>query len=204
MNADGTGFSGYTLFAVGTAGSPAIAWNSTTNKLQYAIRDVANNAWVGSINYNGTTFSSPTQVTLAGSTIGSAPAIAIATSGTPGMVYVAAKNGTSTSIKVGSITSDLATFSGWKTWPTGTVNTAMGAAWNGTTSRLELVEKGSASNNVFKASANATLSSFTGWTQVTGAVSTDVPAAGMDPLLPPLNIFSLNAGNVAGYLTAAP
>ena len=37
MNADGTGLSGCTLFAVGTTASPAIAWNPNTNKLQYAI-----------------------------------------------------------------------------------------------------------------------------------------------------------------------
>jgi FtsP/CotA-like multicopper oxidase with cupredoxin domain len=203
MNANGTGFSGWTMVAAGTTASPAIAWNSTTNQLQYSLLGAGNTAWVGSINYNGTTFSAPTQTALTGAVVASAPAMAIASTGTPGKIYLAARSTTLNRIIVNSITSDLLTQHGWSTFPTGTTALAVSAAWNGTTSKLELVEKGANSNNVFKAAVDAALGVFTGWTQVTGAVTTDVPAVGIDPALAPENIFTINGGNVSGYTTAA-
>ncbi len=76
MNADGSGFSGYTLVGAGNTAAPAIAWNPVTNKLQYAIL-AGTTAWVGSMNYNGTGAS---QTALAG-VVASAPAIAIDNTG---------------------------------------------------------------------------------------------------------------------------
>ena len=204
MNANGTGFSGYYLVAAGTTAAPAIAWNSTTNKLQYALRGAGTTAWVGSLNFNGTVFSSPSQVALAGA-VGSAPAITIATTGTPGTIYLAAKDNTASNrVVVGSVTSNLVTFSGWISFTTGGTLVTPGITWNATSSKVELAAKGTATNNVFKAAVNAALTVFTGWTQVTGAVSTGAPAAGMVPLLAPVNIFTINnGGNVSGYITAA-
>jgi FtsP/CotA-like multicopper oxidase with cupredoxin domain len=211
MNADGTGFSGYTLFAVGTTAAPAIAWNATTGKLQYAILGAANTVWVGSLNFNGTAFSGASQIALTSATaVGSAPAIAIATTGTPGTIYLTAKStAASLNILVGSVAPSLslATFSGWKTWggvtPSGTTAVGLGIAWNGASNKAELVSKGNATTNVLKAAVDAALGVFTAWTQVPGAVSTDTPAIGMDPLLAPLNIFTINGGNISGYTTAA-
>ena len=197
MLVDGTVWSGWKTIAAGTTASPAIAWNSTTNKLQYAVLGSGNTVWVGDMNYNGT---SPVQHQLAG-TVASAPAIAIDNTG---RVQLGARSSTN-QILVGNVANDGITgFSGWHAFPSGTTSAAPGIAWNFLTNKLEVVSKANGNNNVFKAAANGTSTSFSGWSQVTGAVSTGVPAAGMNPLLAPLNIFTLNAGGtVSGYVTPA-
>ena len=207
MNADGSGFSGLTLIATGaaTTASPAIAWNSTTGKLQYAIWATTNNIWLGQMNYNGT---GATQTLLAGTVADSAPAIAIDSTG---KVYLAIKNATN-NVLVGTANPNGSGFSGWitATGTNSTTNAAIGIAWNQATSLLDVVIKGAANSNVYKSSWNGGGTFATNFTQVgvTGVVvATTVPAAGIIPgfsaLLTNLNIFSLNAGNIAGYTTPA-
>ena len=99
-------------------------------------------------------------------------------------------------VLVGNVNAAGTTFSGWQTLlHRHTTSAAPGIAWNSITSKLDVVCKGNASNNVFKAAINgdSTTGLVAAWTQVAGAVSTSVPAAGMNPLLAPLNIFTLNA-----------
>ncbi len=205
LNADGSGWSGTTSFAAGTTASPAIAWNLSTQRLNYAILASANTVWVGALSFNGVAFTSPSQVALTGAPIvpiGSAPAITTATTGT---IYLAAKStATTINIYVGSVSSSLSGFSGWKNLPAGTTATAVGVTLNAAGTRVEVVNKGNATTGVFVSAINTNLSTgFVPGMQINGAVSTDVPAVGIDPLLPQLNIFTLNGGNISGYTTPA-
>ncbi len=199
MNADGSGFSGLTASPIGVTSSPAIAWNSNTNKLQYAITAASNTVWVGSMSYTGTGAS---QVQLAG-TVGSAPAIAIATTGpSAGKVQLAVRSNTLNRILAGNVNPDGTSFGGWQTLASGSTLLAPAVSWNVATNKLDVAYKGTTTTNVFKEAINGdSTTGFIAPTQVSGAVSTDRPAAGMDPLLPPLNIFTLNGGNVSGYTT---
>jgi FtsP/CotA-like multicopper oxidase with cupredoxin domain len=203
MNANGTGFSGFTMFPVGTADSPAIVWDPNTNQLRYAIRAATNTVWVGTLNFNGTTFSSPAQAQFSATTVAaSPPAIAIAATGPfAGRVQLAARR-SDNRVVVGNVILP-STFSGWQTLSTYTTSAAPGIAWNSITNKLDVVYKGGATNNVFKAGINGdSTTGLVASSQVTGAASTNAVAAGIDPLLNLLNFFTLSAGNISGYQTA--
>ncbi len=211
MNADGSGFSVWSgPFGVGTNAAPAIAWNPNTNQLQYAIKNTTNTIWLGTLNFNGTSFTSPAQNQVSTTVVASAPAIAIATTGpSAGKVQLAVAGGGATNyILVGNANPDGTGFVGWNNFPTGTTAVGVGIAWNPTTNKLDVVQKGRTNTNVYKGSVNGdSTTGFVGFTaasQVAGALSTDVPAAGVDPALTPiapLNIFTINAGNISGYST---
>jgi hypothetical protein len=211
MNADGTASSGWTRITATSTGSPAIAWNPTTGRLQYAFLGPGNTISVGAVNFDGT---NPVQAALSstpGVTVGSDPAIAIATTGTfAGRVQLAARATTPANRIVVSNaivdgTGAVTTFSGWKLISTGTTTVAPAIAWNSNSApngKLDVVVKSAVNTRVQKNSVLGDSTGLTGtWAIVTGALSSDRPAAGFDPLLTPLIIVTDNGGSLTGYST---
>jgi hypothetical protein len=209
VNADGSALSAWTAFpTAGTTASPAIAWNDSTSRVQYAVLRAGNTIGLGSVAFDGTTFSGfVAPVSLAG-TVGSAPAIAIvpSTSGVfPGKVQLAVKNNANNRIRVGNVNADGSAWSGWFSFTTGNTLYAPSVAWNSGTNKLDVVVAGptGAPTLIYKNSALGDSSSIgAAWQVVTGAVSSALPpAAGIDPLLTPLIIVTDNGGSLTGYST---
>ncbi len=198
MNADGSGWSGFHLIPAATAYSPAIAWNDTDKKLQVALAGPGNLIYVGQGNYDGTGITSLVQ--LSGTT---SAGPAIAWNSTSDRVQLAVRGNSQNRLYVGNIAPDGTGWTGWTQVGSNNVTSvAPGIAWNASNSKVEIVVKNSTGNGVSQATVNPDNTGFSGLAAITGAVSTASPACGLDPLLTPLNVFSMDASsNVAGLLT---
>jgi len=193
MNADGTGFSGYTQITPITGGTtlsaPAIAWNSTTNRLQIAVRGNGNGIYVGNVAFDGTGFGGWTQ--LSGAT---SAAPSIAWNPVTGKVQLVVKGNFTNNIFVGNVNSDGTGFSGWTLNPGGT-STSPSLAWNAAAQESDVAVRGINSNNIWVGSIDSSGVFNNDFTQVAGAASPSAPSAAFNSLDNKLHILIRKAGN---------
>jgi hypothetical protein len=118
------------------------------------------------------------------------------------MVQLAVRGNAQNRLYVGNIAPDGTGWLGWSLVASNATAVSPGIAWNSSTNKVEIVVKNAVGNGVSKATVNSDNTGFSGLTTITGAVSTASPACGLDPLLTPLNVFSMDASsNVAGLVT---
>ncbi len=203
LKSDGTGWSGWTGIPVTSTLSPAIAWNDTDKKLHLALTASGNRVFIGSVNYSTGAIVNP--FTQLGGTNLTPVSPAIAWNSTLNRIQLAVRGNNNNTLFVGNTASNGTNFVGWA--QVGGINvTAVSPSitYNALTGRVEIVVKGSTSTNVFMTTVLADNTGATPFTQVTGAVSLDAPATGLNPALPKLGVFARNATNIVEGTVTAP